>query len=693
MRSRWRAATATAAVAGILLAGLSGTAAQAADDGVITGVVVDASGDPVADVSVEATRVGGSEEPAVLTNDDGRYTISGLAAGQYKVRFNADVIDGILSEWYNGARVQADATPVTVIAGATATADASLYDGAKIEGRVIDGTTLATVEYVVVSAFVRTPWGESFVDETTTDSEGHYEFTGLWPGDYRLSYESYETPLPASSTYLDVREGSHLVGVDAELGETGVVSGRVTNRDHQGVADATVYFYPSDADSTALFTRTDEDGAYAMTDLPDGEYVLYVDAPFDANLTDEWWDGAATRSDAVRIGIYGSAATNVNAVLDAASSITGTITDAFGGVGDLSVYAYADCTSDVQFAVVRTANDGAYRLQGLLPGSYRLRFGDEATTAYAPRWLGGSSCDESTPVVVEAREVTPNVNAIVGETLAGKVLGVGDAALRGVSVQVHPPTGDDPDVVAAPAATTTASSGAFSVRGLPRGTYTVAFGVTAHPGTYVPEWWKDAATAATATTITVVPGTAPASLTATLALTSVTLSTPKITGTARVGVKLTAPVAPSGTVYTYRWSANGAAISGATSRTFTPGASQRGKTLTVRVTASRTGYASTAKTSAPTAKVATGILTAPVPTISGTVKVGKKLTAKPGTWTSGTKLTYRWYANGTAISKATKSTYTITSSQKGKKITVKVTGSKSGYGTVAKTSKATARVG
>ncbi len=85
-------------------------------------------------------------------------------------------------------------------------------------------------------------------------------------------------------------------------------------------------------------------------------------------------------------------------------------------------------------------------------------------------------------------------------------------------------------------------------------------------------------------------------------------------------------------------------------------------------------------------------LTAATPKVSGTVQVGKKLTAKPGAWTSGTKLTYQWLRNGKKIPKATKSSYTLTASDKGTKTTVKVTGSKTGYTTVAKTSKATAKV-
>jgi len=83
----------------------------------------------------------------------------------------------------------------------------------------------------------------------------------------------------------------------------------------------------------------------------------------------------------------------------------------------------------------------------------------------------------------------------------------------------------------------------------------------------------------------------------------------------------------------------------------------------------------------------------PTPTISGRTKVGRTLTATPGTWKpSGVKLSYRWMRGTTTISKATKSTYKLTSADKAKKITVTVTGSRTGYLTVSKTSKATAAV-
>ncbi|MFT3861903.1 hypothetical protein [Micropruina sp.] len=89
----------------------------------------------------------------------------------------------------------------------------------------------------------------------------------------------------------------------------------------------------------------------------------------------------------------------------------------------------------------------------------------------------------------------------------------------------------------------------------------------------------------------------------------------------------------------------------------------------------------------------TGYTDAPVPTIAGTAKKGQTLTATAGSWTpSPDTLAYRWYRSGKAIAKATKTTYKLTSSDVGKKITVTVTASGSGLQTVSRTSAATAKV-
>ncbi len=81
------------------------------------------------------------------------------------------------------------------------------------------------------------------------------------------------------------------------------------------------------------------------------------------------------------------------------------------------------------------------------------------------------------------------------------------------------------------------------------------------------------------------------------------------------------------------------------------------------------------------------------PKITGTVKVGKRLTAKIGKWKpSGTKVTYQWYRNSTKIKKATAKTYKLVKADKNRQIRVKVTGKKTGYAPLVKTSAKTKKV-
>lgn len=171
------------------------------------------------------------------------------------------------------------------------------------------------------------------------------------------------------------------------------------------------------------------------------------------------------------------------------------------------------------------------------------------------------------------------------------------------------------------------------------------------------------------------------------------VSAPKILGTPRVGKTLKAETGSwtAGTKLKHQWYANGKAIKSATTSTYKPTASVKGKSLSVKVTGKKAGYASASKTTT-SAKVKTGILSASKPKIKGTPRVGKKLTVDAGSWTSGTKLTYRWYVNGKRITGATGSTLKVSTKFKGKQLSVKVSGTKTGYSAKSWTSSKTAKI-
>ncbi|WP_406061049.1 hypothetical protein OG462_25495 [Streptomyces sp. NBC_01077] len=159
---------------------------------------------------------------------------------------------------------------------------------------------------------------------------------------------------------------------------------------------------------------------------------------------------------------------------------------------------------------------------------------------------------------------------------------------------------------------------------------------------------------------------------------------PYISGTTRVGSKVSAVVgtwSPAPASYAYQWRANGVAIAGATGSSYTLPASVLGKKLTVTVTAHRTGHLSGSHTTVGyTVAYGSAPKATRAPYVTGTVKVGRTLSLNRGTWTPApTSYAYQWYANGRAISGATKTWFTPTKAQRGTRITVKVTAYRTGH--------------
>ena len=170
--------------------------------------------------------------------------------------------------------------------------------------------------------------------------------------------------------------------------------------------------------------------------------------------------------------------------------------------------------------------------------------------------------------------------------------------------------------------------------------------------------------------------------------------TPTIAGAATVGATLTSNPgtwAPTPTLG-YQWYANGVAIGGATGSTYKIPDAVAGKSLSLKVTASKLGYPTLVKTSSETAVVTGVFAKSPNPKISGSARIGKTLKVVTGSWSPAPTFTYQWYANGKKISKATKASFKVTSAQKGKRITVAVTAKRPYYTTLIKTSPATSKV-
>jgi surface antigen len=169
---------------------------------------------------------------------------------------------------------------------------------------------------------------------------------------------------------------------------------------------------------------------------------------------------------------------------------------------------------------------------------------------------------------------------------------------------------------------------------------------------------------------------------------------PTVSGTLKVGARLTASPGtwtPSGATYSYEWRAAGVAIPNATGSRFRLTLAQKGKRISVRTTATKLGYPTTAAVSAWTTRVAPGqISNIAKPTITGEAKVDSTLTASPGTWTpTPSSLAYQWSAAGTPIAGATGPTLTPGPELVDKALSVTVMAAKDGYADVSATSSST----
>ena len=128
--------------------------------------------------------------------------------------------------------------------------------------------------------------------------------------------------------------------------------------------------------------------------------------------------------------------------------------------------------------------------------------------------------------------------------------------------------------------------------------------------------------------------------------------------------------------FTYQWAADGAAITGATSQTYTLTQSEVGKVITVSVSFTDGEGTSETVTSAETSAVV-NVNDAPAGavTIDGTITQNEELSANASALSDADGLgtfSYQWKADGEAIENATSQTFTLTQSEVGKAITVDV---------------------
>lgn len=185
------------------------TLAQA---GVISGTVTaEDTGDPLEDVRVIVRTPSGEFVTSTSTDASGNYTVTGLDAGEYIVKFDpqnfssvGDPAEAYLLEYYNDQPDQDSADPVTVTdPGTTSGIDAALERGSQISGTVTaedGGAPLADVDVDIYDYCTL-----NRVADTETDSNGEYTTPGLPTGSYIVEFdpESFGASNRYSGEYYD----------------------------------------------------------------------------------------------------------------------------------------------------------------------------------------------------------------------------------------------------------------------------------------------------------------------------------------------------------------------------------------------------------------------------------------------------------------------------------------------------------
>lgn len=158
---------------------------------------------------------------------------------------------------------------------------------------------------------------------------------------------------------------------------------------------------------------------------------------------------------------------------------------------------------------------------------------------------------------------------------------------------------------------------------------------------------------------------------------------PTVTGTPQVGQNLTAATgtwSPAAAI-TWQWYADGVAIPNAQAYYYAPTAAMVGKTISLLVTAKRTGYTTATKAVAvPGVVTAGGLATTTPPVITGAAEVGSTLSATAGTYTPAAEsAVIKWTSDGKLLAGAQGATLALTPALVGRKIGTQVVARRDGY--------------
>jgi 5-hydroxyisourate hydrolase-like protein (transthyretin family) len=496
----------------------------------ISGRVTDRAGNPLEDVTVWPHLHMGGDNWEQLdgrgTDANGEYTLDGIPAGTYRVQFETWPRT-YARQWYSNALEEADATGFVAPAGGMVSGiNAAMVPAGSISGTVTapDGTTTLTGIQVQV---YRQADG-SYAGSDQTDANGDYTISGLAAGAHIVEFYGNGTYVGlwynnASSreeaNAVTLGEGEDRTGIDASLRTSGSISGTVTDAGGTPLAGIAVDVMAGPQYNSYQTYPTGADGRYEATGLASGPYKVRFRS-YAGMYRTSWWDERDSQNSADEISVSGNPVENINAALEAATMISGTVTDGSGNpLGDIHVGVFLQNGTEWDYKGSEwTGLDGTYIVGDLQAGTYTVVFSDYSNHYLQEFYDDAADFEGATPLVLADGELAGDIDAVLQDApltgIAGTVTEEGSGTpLDGVNVTVFSHDGADWQMWAA---TDTGMDGRFEIRLPNPGVYRVRFWGAG--GLYRTEFYNNADSIGSADDITVDEGVLTTGIDAAMAL-------------------------------------------------------------------------------------------------------------------------------------------------------------------------------
>lgn len=433
-------------------------------------------GVPDCQVTVLAGPITGISPVSTVTDEGGTFVLPYVNQGPI-ILFSAHAVGYQSNDELNLASVRG----LRVVSGETTFVEWRLKAGGAVEGRVsTDGG--APVPYASIALVDRNAGRRRWTAELTamSDAQGAYRVVGVRPGEYdvRVSAPGHAPPSDRAETHVTMGKALGSVTKDLVLRRGGTLQGTVTAPDGTALAGARIGLAPADGKTSRDIVRdltavSAANGSFTLRGVPPAVELL-VHAEHDS------WVQATP----VRARVAPGATRKLTLRLREGATLTGRVADVRGagvegarvrwghveGVEPRDLRTSFEADAHLGSRVIRTDNDGRFRIEGLAPGTLLLKVELEGYAAWYRRDLRIGTEGPQPALAVELESTL---------TIRGRVTSRGDGrplARAFVYMRERGPAegeAQDPGRVQAVLSCETDAQGRYVLEGVPPGVHEV----------------------------------------------------------------------------------------------------------------------------------------------------------------------------------------------------------------------------